>query len=175
MDFLDLVILLQYSKYRDVLAYLTQILSYSILPKRSILFDAQACSSKIIRISLHMTSHVVFAQGQFLRNFVVCFQWPVCLWQSRVTIPGLHILIKILPVRIIPIFKDRPGRRFSQWEAAFRFTYRVSKQTSIFKMVDYGGQRWVERWFPDILLSDYAYFWTYMWGYENIFLSKRSS
>ena len=69
-----------------ILVRLTQILSYNTLLKRSILFDAQACSSPVIRISLHMTSHVVFAQGQFLMLFVVCFHRPVCLLQGRVTI-----------------------------------------------------------------------------------------
>ena len=95
---LDLVLSLQYSKQSRHSTCLTQILSYSTLLKRNILFDAQACSSLVIRISLHMTSHVVFAQGQLLRLFVVSFQWLVRLWQGRVTIPGLHILIEVLQV-----------------------------------------------------------------------------
>ena len=45
-----------------------------------------------------MTSHVVFGQGQFLMLLVVCFQWPICLWQGMVTILGLHILIEVLLV-----------------------------------------------------------------------------
>ena len=80
-----------------ILARLTQILSYNTLLKRTILFDAQACSSPVIRISLHMTSRVVFAQGQFLMLFVVCFQWPVYLKQGRVTIiEVLQVIYKVL-------------------------------------------------------------------------------
>lgn len=71
---LDIVFCYRTQNSHNILACITQILSYNTLLKRSILFDAQVCSSPVIRIYLHKTFHIIFDQGQFLMLFVVCFQ-----------------------------------------------------------------------------------------------------